>query len=228
MALWPNTDMNTVSAVGRAEPAGPQPGHGVPVGGDMTNNAPLLPFTINTRAGIAGARPPDGRRQCARHRDELPVHLAAGDAAVVQRPLPPVRVRQPHGAVQGAQQRELRHGDRRAQRRRASPSAQTRHTFDADATYLAGAPRRRSAPATPVRRSTAPFGSSRRPPRTSAACRWTSPAWLADGARRVRARQAPRDAGRRPGAAGDRRTAVAAAVRHLGPRPGSLLDDHRW
>ena len=115
MALWPNTEMNTVSAAGGLNLPGRSHATAFLSVASMTNNNPLLPFTDQQRARLAGARPSELRRLGARDGDELLVHLAAGDDALVQRAVPPVRVRQPHGAVRGHQQRQLRHGDRRAQ-----------------------------------------------------------------------------------------------------------------
>ncbi len=175
----------------------------------MSNNAPLLPFTINTRAGLAGARPADRRCAGARHGHELPGHVAPGQRAVLQRPLSAVPVRQPDVAVSCRQWRELRHRDRRAEHRERAvqPDAPyLRWGRDLFAVPLRGLPCRLHARGG---RSDVPHrGEDER--RHRPCVDRPDGRVLGDGARRLRARAAPRNAGGRNGAPRDRRAAEPA------------------
>ena len=117
MALWPNTDMNTVSAAGGVNLPGRSHATAFLSVASLTNDNALLPYTINSALvspALDRARPPTSRRRVTPMNytfTSRPVTCVWFSAA-----LPPVRIRQPHGAVQHGQQRQLRHRDRRAQR----------------------------------------------------------------------------------------------------------------
>jgi hypothetical protein len=161
MALWPNTEMNTVSASGGLK----LPGHSRATAyisvGNMSNNAALLPFTINTALVSPALDRPTA---------DISARVTAMNYLFTSRPVNTVwfsaryrqyEMGQPHGAVQGEQQRELRHGNRRAE--------PVERAFQPDAPHV----RRRRRPTSPVRhvglpgrlhrarRSTAPIESSR-------------------------------------------------------------------
>ncbi len=220
MALWPNTEMNTVSAAGGINlPARSHATAFLSVA-SMTNDNPLLPYTINSAlVSPALDRPTSDVKATVTSMNYAFTSRPVNDA-VVQCPLSPVRVRQSHGAVQHHQQRQLRHGDCRPQRIQRAVQLHPAHVRRRRV-VLAGQIRR------PARRLHARRGRSHLPH-----CREHDRGYrarvggsdrvgLADGARRLRAFEAGRLAGRSTGAARDRRAADAAAVRHLGSQSGS-------
>ena len=117
MALWPNTDMNTVSASGGLQAAGPQPRHGATSRSATCRTTRRCCRSRSTRAlVVAGARPPDRRRQGARDGDELPASPRVRSNTLWFS----ARYRQYEFDNRTVpftveQRRQLRHGDRRAE-----------------------------------------------------------------------------------------------------------------
>jgi MtrB/PioB family decaheme-associated outer membrane protein len=134
MSLWPNTDMNTVSASAGIKLPPHTPATGYVSAGTMSNNAPLLPFTVNTALAspaldrqtadvqarvtamnyLLTSRPTDMLFFSARYRQyefdnkTPPFHVGTGvnyDTALV------------------------------VLNKESEPFSQMRHTFDADATF---------------------------------------------------------------------------------------------
>ena len=197
----------------------------------MTNNTPLLPYTINTALVSAGARSSERRRQRARDGDELRASpRAPANIAVVQRPLSPVRVtttvpcRSRSATVVNYDTSIVR--AERAQRavrlRRATPSTPTPLLRRSGTSASAAGYTREEVDRTYriVEKTTEDIG------RVSVDL--TGLAWLTVRGvfEHVASAADRRWTGSR--AARHRRTAVAAAVRHLRSRPGSLLDASSW
>src|SRR3954447_18915779 len=134
MALWPNTEMNTLSASGGIS----LPGHShatafLSVAG-MTNNNPLLPYTINTAlASPALARPTS----------DVTARVTAMNYTFTSRPVTSVwfsaRYRQyefDNRTVPFATGNSVNYDTAIvALNQTSEPFGSTRHTFDADATY---------------------------------------------------------------------------------------------
>jgi MtrB/PioB family decaheme-associated outer membrane protein len=134
MALWPNTDMNTVSAAGGLK----LPGHSRATAylsvGNMSNNAPLLPFTINTALASPALDRPTA---------DVTARVTAMNYLFTSRPVNTVWF--------SARYRQYEMDNRTvpfkvgnsvnydttiyALNQASEPFSQTRHTFDADATY---------------------------------------------------------------------------------------------
>ena len=191
MALWPNTDMNTVSASGGLNLPGRSHATAFLSVGSLTNDNPLLPYTINSALVSPALDRPTSDVKARGDVDELRVHLAAGDDALVQRAVPPVRVRQPTVPFEIGNSVNYDTAIV-ALNQESEPFGSTRHTFDADASYTpiryvgfrAGYTREAGRPHLPHRREhdrghRARLGGSHRPR-------------LDDGARRVRALEARR------------------------------------
>ena len=66
MALWPNTEMNTVSAAGGLNLPGRSHATAFLSVGEHDQQQPAAAVHHQHRAGLAGARPPDLRRHGAR------------------------------------------------------------------------------------------------------------------------------------------------------------------
>jgi MtrB/PioB family decaheme-associated outer membrane protein len=134
MALWPNTEMNTVSAAGGVKLPGRSRASAYLSVGNMTNDNPLLPFTINTAiASPALARPTS----------DVKARVTAMNYTFTSRPVSTVWF--------SARYRQYEFDNRTdpffvangvnydtsivALNKESEPFSQTRHTFDADATY---------------------------------------------------------------------------------------------
>src|SRR5204863_3869030 len=133
-SLWPNTDMNTVSASGGIKLPGRSRASGYVSVGTMSNDNPLLPFTINS----ALVSP-----TLYRTMSDVKARVTAMNYNVTSRPLDTVwfsvRYRQyefdnrtdPFQVVNGVNYDT----SIVALNKESEPFSQTRHTFDADATY---------------------------------------------------------------------------------------------
>ena len=134
MALWPNTDMNTVSASGGVNLAGHSRATGFLSVGEMTNNNPLLPYTINS----ALASPPLDRAN-----SDIKARVTAMTYAFTSRPVTTLwfsaRYRQYHFDNQ-TEPFAVTNGVNYdtsivALNKESEPFSQLRHTFDGDVTY---------------------------------------------------------------------------------------------
>ena len=138
MALWPNTEMNTVSAAGGLNLPGRSHATAFLSVASLTNDNPLLPYTINTALVSPALDRPNSDVKAAGDGDELRLHLAAGDDALVQRAVPPVpssttaRCRSRPATASTTTRRSWR------STQTSEPFGSTRHTFDADAIVHAG------------------------------------------------------------------------------------------
>jgi MtrB/PioB family decaheme-associated outer membrane protein len=134
MALWPNTDMNTVSASGGLK----LPGHSRATAyisvGNMSNNAALLPFTINTALVSPALDRPTA---------DITARVTAMNYLFTSRPVNTVwfsaRYRQyemDNRTVPFKVSNSVNYDTAIVALNQSSePFSQTRHTFDADATY---------------------------------------------------------------------------------------------
>jgi MtrB/PioB family decaheme-associated outer membrane protein len=134
MALWPNTEMNTVSASGGLNlPARSHATAFLSVA-DMTNNNPLLPYTINT-ALVSPA--------LARPNSDITAKVTAMNYTFTSRPATSLwfsaRYRQyemDNQTVPFATANSVNYDTAIvALNQTSEPFSSTRHTFDADATY---------------------------------------------------------------------------------------------
>ena len=134
MALWPNTDMNTVSASGGLKLPGRSRASASVSVGNMSNNAALLPFTINS-ALVSPA--------LARPTADITARVTAMNYLFTSRPTNTVwfsaRYRQyefDNRTVPFAVTNSVNYDTTVYALNQASePFSQTRHTFDADATF---------------------------------------------------------------------------------------------
>jgi MtrB/PioB family decaheme-associated outer membrane protein len=134
MALWPNTDMNTVSASGGLKLPGRSRASAYVSVGNMSNNAALLPFTINS-ALVSPA--------LARPTADITARVTAMNYLFTSRPANTVwfsaRYRQyefDNRTVPFVVTNSVNYDTALVALNQASePFSQTRHTFDADATY---------------------------------------------------------------------------------------------
>jgi MtrB/PioB family decaheme-associated outer membrane protein len=134
MALWPNTDMNTVSASGGLKLPGRSRASAYLSVGNMSNNAALLPFTINS-ALVSPA--------LARPTADITARVTAMNYLFTSRPANTVwfsaRYRQyefDNRTVPFVVTNSVNYDTAIVALNQASePFSQTRHTFDADATY---------------------------------------------------------------------------------------------
>ena len=228
MALWPNTEMNTVSAAGGLNLPGRSHATAFLSVASMTNNNPLLPYTINSALVSPALDRPNS---------DVSARVTAMNYALTSRPVSMLwfsaRYRQyefdnrtvPFNVTNGVNYDTAIV----ALNKESEPFGSTRHTFDADASF------------TPVMYVGFRAGYTREEiDRTyrivekttediaRASVDLTGLSWLTvrgvfEHSKRVGL------AGRSAGAPGHRRAAHAAAVRHLGPQPGSLQrdrDDH--
>jgi MtrB/PioB family decaheme-associated outer membrane protein len=134
MALWPNTDMNSVSASGGLKLPGHSRASAYISLGNLSNNAALLPFTINT----ALVSPPLDRSTA-----DVTARVTAMNYLFTSRPVNTVwfsaRYRQ-YEFDNRTVPFEIRNSVNYdttivALNKESEPFSQTRHTFDADATY---------------------------------------------------------------------------------------------
>jgi MtrB/PioB family decaheme-associated outer membrane protein len=134
MALWPNTDMNSVSAAGGLKLPGHSRASAYISLGNLSNNAALLPFTINT----ALVSPPLDRPTA-----DVTARVTAMNYLFTSRPVNTVwfsaRYRQ-YEFDNRTVPFEIKNGVNYdtaivALNKESEPFSQTRHTFDADATY---------------------------------------------------------------------------------------------
>ena len=133
-SLWPNTDMNTVSASGGIKLPGRSRASGYVSVGNMTNDNSLLPFTVNS-ALVSPA--------LYRTTSDVKARITAMNYNFTSRPLDTVwfsaRYRQyefdnrtdPFQVVNGVNYDT----SIVALNKESEPFSQTKHTFDADATY---------------------------------------------------------------------------------------------
>jgi MtrB/PioB family decaheme-associated outer membrane protein len=134
MTLWPNTDMNTVSASGGVKLPGRSRASAYVSVGNMSNNAALLPFTINS-ALVSPA--------LARPTADVTARVTAMNYLFTSRPANTVwfsaRYRQyefDNRTVPFAVTNSVNYDTTvYALNQSSEPFSQTRHTFDADATY---------------------------------------------------------------------------------------------
>jgi MtrB/PioB family decaheme-associated outer membrane protein len=134
MALWPNTDMNTVSASGGVKLPGRSRASAYVSIGNMSNNAALLPFTINS-ALVSPA--------LARPTADITARVTAMNYLFTSRPANTVwfsaRYRQyefDNRTVPFAVTNSVNYDTTvYALNQSSEPFSQTRHTFDADATF---------------------------------------------------------------------------------------------
>jgi MtrB/PioB family decaheme-associated outer membrane protein len=134
MALWPNTDMNTVSASGGVKLPGRSRASAYVSVGNMSNNAALLPFTINS-ALVSPA--------LARPTADITARVTAMNYLFTSRPVNTVwfsaRYRQyefDNRTVPFAVTNSVNYDTTvYALNQHSEPFSQTRHTFDADATF---------------------------------------------------------------------------------------------
>jgi MtrB/PioB family decaheme-associated outer membrane protein len=134
MALWPNTDMNTVSATAGIKLPARTRASGYLSVGTMSNNAPLLPFTVNTALASPALDRPTA---------DVQARVTAMNYLLTSRPTDMLFV--------SARYRQYEFDNRTAPFRvgngvnydtaivalniASEPFSQTRHTFDADATF---------------------------------------------------------------------------------------------
>jgi MtrB/PioB family decaheme-associated outer membrane protein len=134
MALWPNTDMNTVSASGGLKLPGRSRASAYISVGNMSNNAALLPFTNNS-ALVSPA--------LARPTADITARVTAMNYLFTSRPANTVwfsaRYRQyefDNRTVPFAVTNSVNYDTTvYALNQSSEPFSQTRHTFDADATF---------------------------------------------------------------------------------------------
>jgi MtrB/PioB family decaheme-associated outer membrane protein len=134
MDLWPNTNMNTVSASGAYNFAGHSRASAYVSIGSLTNNDPLLPFTVNTAIASPALTRPTA---------EVDARVTTMNYAVTSRPV---------NTVWFSARYRLYDFDNRTEpfevlnsvnydtspvvaNKESEPFGQKRHTFDADATY---------------------------------------------------------------------------------------------
>jgi MtrB/PioB family decaheme-associated outer membrane protein len=134
MSLWPNTEMNTVSAAGGLKLPGRSRASAYISVGNMSNNAMLLPFTINS----ALVSP-----KLDRGTADITARVTSMNYSFTSRPVDTVwfsaRYRQyefdnrtvPFDVINGVNYDTAIV----ALNKESEPFSQTRHTFDADATY---------------------------------------------------------------------------------------------
>ena len=121
MALWPNSDLNAANVTGMLNLPVAEPRDGLPLGRELVAERSADSVHDQQRPPDDPARSDDRRRAGAGHGDDLLVHVEADRSAVVQRPLPFVRFRQPHAGVP-RRQHASRMTPRRGVRRRAAPA----------------------------------------------------------------------------------------------------------
>ena len=134
MALWPNTDMNSVSASGGLKLPGHSRASAYVSLGNLSNNAPLLPYTINSALASPALDRPTA---------DVTARVTAMNYLFTSRPV---------NTVWFSARYRLYEFDNRtvpfkitnsvnydttvvALNKTSEPFGQTRHTFDADATY---------------------------------------------------------------------------------------------
>ncbi len=134
MDLWPNTDMNTVSAMGAYNFTGHSRASAYLSFSNMTNNDAMMPFTINSAIQSPALTRPTA---------EVNAHVTTMNYALTSRPLNTVwfNVRYRQYQVDNRTEPFLVNGSVNydtspvATIKESEPFGQNRHTFDADATY---------------------------------------------------------------------------------------------
>ena len=134
MALWPNTEMNTVSLSGGLNLPGRSHATGFVALGNMTNNNPLLPYTINSQIVSP---------TLDRLTSDVNARVTSMNYAFTSRPVTSVwfsaRYRQyefDNRTVPFETKNSVNYDTAIvALNSESEPFSQTRHTFDADATY---------------------------------------------------------------------------------------------
>jgi MtrB/PioB family decaheme-associated outer membrane protein len=134
MALWPNTDMNTVSASGGLSLAGHSRASAYVSIGDLSNNNPLLPFTINSALVSPALDRPES---------DIKARVTAMNYVFTSRPTTMLwfsaRYRQYHFDNR-TEPFAVKNGVNYdtsivALNKESEPFGQLRHTFDADASF---------------------------------------------------------------------------------------------
>jgi MtrB/PioB family decaheme-associated outer membrane protein len=134
MALWPNTEMNTVSAAGGLNLAGRSHATAFVSVGSLTNNNPLLPYTINT----ALVSP-----ELARPNSDVSARVTAMNYAFTSRPVTSLWFSARYRQYEFDNRTEPFHMGNIvnydttivAMNAESEPFGSIRHTFDADASY---------------------------------------------------------------------------------------------
>ena len=134
MDLWPNTTMNTMSAMGAYNFTGHSRASAYVSLSSMTNNEPLLPFTINSAIASPALTRPSA---------EIDARVTTMNYALTSRPVNSVwlNVRYRQYEMDNRTDPFVVYNSVNydtslvAANKESEPFSQTRHTFDADATY---------------------------------------------------------------------------------------------